>query len=513
MFEALETGKQLEHKDFKRLREQLRPALLSAQFDLVQRDYPVIIVVAGLDGSGKGQVIHRLNSWMDPRLIDTNAFWHPSDEETQRPWFWRFWRRMPPKATIGIMLGAWYEEPMYQAMAGEIDDAALAAWMSEVHGFERMLCEDGVLMIKLWLHTSRSAQRTRLAEEVPRRRHDPRVPGDVEDWWKRYPRALDVAEQVLRLSDASFAPWHMIEADDSNYRDISCAEIVLRALQQHAARTDSARSHEEATEQDSSEEEDDAGVGRVEPFQLDVAQPTILDAVDLSQSLPRKDYKKRLQKLQARLGELSWQAHRQQRSLVAVFEGWDAAGKGSAIRRLTASIDPRLYKLFQFAAPTDEERAQHYLWRFWRQLQPDGQATLYDRSWYGRVLVERVEGLASYAEWRRAYNEINLFESQLVEHGCVVVKFFIHISKDEQLQRFRDREEQSHKRHKISDEDWRNRARWNEYELAVEDMVANTSTSHAPWTLVAGNCKQHARIQILDTTCASLEAALGKDKH
>jgi polyphosphate kinase 2 (PPK2 family) len=198
--------------------------------------------------------------------------------------------------------------------------------------------------------------------------------------------------------------------------------------------------------------------------------------------------------------------------VVAVFEGWDAAGKGSAIRRVTGAIDPRLYKLVQVGAPTDEENAQHYLWRFWRQLQRDGRATFFDRSWYGRVLVERVEQFASPAEWQRAYSEINQFERQLVAHGCIVLKFWIHISKDEQMARFKTRAQEPHKRHKITDEDWRNREKWHDYELAVDQMVSHTSTQHAPWTLVAGNDKPWARIQILKTFCKTMSAALDKEK-
>jgi len=194
--------------------------------------------------------------------------------------------------------------------------------------------------------------------------------------------------------------------------------------------------------------------------------------------------------------------------VVAVFEGWDAAGKGSAIRRVTQAIDPRLYRLVQIAAPTQEEAAQHYLWRFWRQLRRDGRATFFDRSWYGRVLVERVEHLARPDEWHRAYSEINQFEKQLHDHGCIILKFWIHISADEQIKRFKAREEQPHKRYKITDDDWRNREKWHDYELAVDQMVSRTSTHHAPWTLVSGNDKRYARVQILKTFCKAMREAL-----
>ncbi len=230
--------------------------------------------------------------------------------------------------------------------------------------------------------------------------------------------------------------------------------------------------------------------------------------MDLSQTLDREDYKLKLANYQSRLQDLAWQAYRQKRSVVAVFEGWDAAGKGSAIRRVTRAIDPRLYRLIQFAAPTDEERAHHYLWRFWRQLQRDGRSTFFDRSWYGRVLVERVEQFATEDEWQRAYSEINQFEQQLVEHGSIVLKFWIHIGKDEQLRRFKARELEAHKRYKITEDDWRNREKWHDYEVAVDQMVSHTSTRHAPWTLISGNDKPYARIQILKTFCKSMKRVL-----
>jgi len=238
------------------------------------------------------------------------------------------------------------------------------------------------------------------------------------------------------------------------------------------------------------------------------SQQTLLGQVDLDLALERDAYKSKLSKYQLRLQDLIWKAYGQRRSLVAVFEGWDAAGKGSAIRRVTRAMDPRLFHLVQFAAPTDEEKARHYLWRFWRQLERDGRTTIFDRSWYGRVLVERVEGFAGENEWRRAYAEINQFEAELVNHGSIVTKFWLHISPEEQLARFRERETSPHKQHKITEEDWRNRDKWDLYEHAVDDMITRTSTTRAPWNIIAANDKRYARIQILKSICAQLESAL-----
>lgn len=492
MFEALQAGKRLGKKEYNAAELPLRQQLLETQFDLLERDYPVIILVAGLDGSGKGALVHRLHVWMDPRGIDTTAFWFHSDEEESRPYFWRFWRKMPSRGKIGIFLGAWYTQLLYGYVDGTIDRKQAQIRLDQIDAFERMLCDAGGLLIKLWLHVSRETQRMQLTEEAPRKQQNPRVEADAKYWWKRYPRALEASEQIILQSDLSHSPWHLIEAEDRYYREITAGNIILSAMRTHAARSDSPPP-------------DDAP-----PQAVAIAneQPTVLDRVDLEASLSRDKYERQLDKYQNRLQDLAWLAHRQRRSLVAVFEGWDAAGKGSAIRRVTGAMDPRLYTLVQFAAPTDEERAHHYLWRFWRHLERDGRATLFDRSWYGRVLVERVEQFARREEWQRAYGEINQFEKQLVEHGHILLKFWIHISRDEQLKRFKAREREPHKQYKITEDDWRNREKWLDYEQAVEDMVTHTSSRMAPWTLVAGNDKLYARIQILKTICKQLSRQL-----
>lgn len=491
MFETLEVGKSIKKGDFNDLQLPLRQQLLAAQFDLAERDYPVIILIAGVDGAGKGALVHRLNEWMDPRGIETNTFWEHSDEEESRPFFWRFWRRLPPRGQIGVFLGSWYTKPAQQAIDGNMDMEEFALYCQQIEAFERMLTDDGALIIKLWLHVSQQAQRLQLEERAPGKQQNPRVTERPYDLQGKYEKAIEVSERLILATDSSHSPWQLIEAQDCHYRDITGAEAVLRAMQARALRV-----------------EPQVAAPASITFEPSTPQPTVLDSVDLSLTLDKGTYKEKLAKYQARLQDLTWQAYRQNRSVVAVFEGWDAAGKGSAIRRVTSAIDPRLYRLIQFAAPTDEESAQHYLWRFWRHLERDGRLTLFDRSWYGRVLVERVEQFATPNEWQRAYSEINQFEQQLVEHGTIVLKFWIHISKEEQMARFKSREEQPHKQHKITDDDWRNREKWHDYEVAVDQMVSHTSTRHAPWTLISGNNKPYARIQILKAFCKSMSLAL-----
>ncbi len=226
-------------------------------------------------------------------------------------------------------------------------------------------------------------------------------------------------------------------------------------------------------------------------------------------SLDKTRYREKLARAQAKLNQLHRKALERGVSTVLVFEGPDAAGKGGAIRRLTAALDARHVQVIPIAAPTDEERAHHYLWRFWRHLSRAGRVTIFDRSWYGRVLVERVEGFASEEEWRRAYAEINDFEEQLIEHGTVLRKFWLHITKEEQLARFQAREKTPYKRWKLTDEDWRNRERWDDYAAAVNDMVEQTSTKKAPWVLVEGNDKRFARVKVATTVCEAMARALG----
>jgi AMP-polyphosphate phosphotransferase len=236
---------------------------------------------------------------------------------------------------------------------------------------------------------------------------------------------------------------------------------------------------------------------------------TVLDTVDFSQIIADKEYEKQLSLYQGQLHRLAWEAHRQQRSTLIVLEGWDAAGKGGSIRRMTQAMDARLYRVISTSAPTDEERNHHYLWRFWRHIPRAGMVTIYDRSWYGRVLVERVEGFATEMEWKRAYLEINGFEENLAKHGIIVLKFWVHIDPEEQLKRFKEREIVPYKRHKITEEDWRNREKWDDYVTAIDDMVARTSTEFAPWILVAGNDKRFARLKVLQSVCLHLEKELG----
>ncbi|KAF0174702.1 MAG: hypothetical protein FD161_3533 [Limisphaerales bacterium] len=496
MFEAAELGQKLTKAQYDAELARLRPALLEAHFALKDTKVPVIVIVSGADGAGKGEVVHRLNEWLDPRGVDTQAFWQTSDEERERPRWWRFWRSLPARGRVGILFGSWYSEPIIRRVYGEIKASKLDTEMDRVAFFEKMLADDGAVIVKLWFHLSKKAQRRRLKDlESDPKTHWRVLPSDWKHF-KLYDKFTEVSERALRRTDAGHAPWHLIEAADRRFRELTAGKLLLQAIERKLRELEKAKAVS-------------AAVPPPKPARVRTkAGITILDHVNLTQRLTDQKYEAQLEKWQSRLTRLTWAAWEKKIASVALFEGWDAAGKGSAIRRVTAAMDPRLYRIVPIAAPTDEERARHYLWRFWRHLPRAGMTTIFDRSWYGRVLVERVEGFAREDEWKRSFLEINDFEEQMAESGIVVSKFWVHISKDEQLRRFKQREEIAFKRYKITAEDWRNREQWDAYKAAINDMVAHTSTEFAPWTLVAGNDKKFARVQIVKTLCQHLEAAL-----
>jgi AMP-polyphosphate phosphotransferase len=291
-------------------------------------------------------------------------------------------------------------------------------------------------------------------------------------------------------------PWLIVEGSDIRYSSLTVGQHIHNRIQQHITKRTADKIAKSVI--------DSHGV-------VQVNQQNILDSLDLSLNIDKKTYTQELAFYQGKLNRLSREAHNQKRSSILVFEGWDAGGKGGVIRRLTHAVDARNYQVIPIAAPSDEEKAQHYLWRFWRHIPRTGIFTIYDRSWYGRVLVERVEGFASVNEWQRAYSEIVNFEEALTDHGILVLKFWLHIDKDEQLRRFKEREQITYKQYKITEDDYRNRERWDDYQLAVNEMVTRTSTQKSPWILVEGNDKKYARIKILKILCEKLEQFLEDD--
>jgi len=487
MFESAEIRHRIPKAKFARAVPPLRSELLGAQYQLLaSKAASVVVVVAGVDGAGKGETVNLLNAWLDPRHVITLGFGAPTDEERERPEFWRFWRVLPPKGRTAILFGSWYTEPIVSRVFRRTGKRELDAAMERIRHFERMLANEGVVLVKLWFHLSKAEQRARLEglEKDPLTRW--RV---TETDWKHfrlYDRFRQVSTRALRQTSTEYAPWQIVAGGEPRFRSLMVGRAVLEALRL-------------------------AGKGGLAPERAEAAtaiEPVdhrhVLHGLDLGKKLPSKRYDAELERLQGRLSVLTRDRKFAKKSLVVVFEGVDAAGKGGAIRRVTAALDARIYQVVPVAAPTDEERARPYLWRFWRHLPGHGRVLLLDRSWYGRVLVERVEGLCHEADWARAYLEINELEEQLVEHGVVLVKLWLQIDAAEQLRRFEARQRTRFKRFKLGPEDWRNRKKSPAYERAVADMIDRTSTELAPWTLVEANDKRWARVKVLRTICERL---------
>ncbi len=494
MFESAELGHKVDKATYAKEVPQLREDLLNAQFDLAEKGkFQVIILIGGVDGAGKGETVNLLNEWMDPRHIQAHAMGDMSDEERERPAMWRFWRALPPKGKIGVFFGSWYTAPIVRRVLKQSSAADLNQNIERIKHFERMLTNEGALVLKFWFHLSREVQSKRLKtlEKDPKTRW--RV--TAQDWqrFKLYDKFRKVSEHTLRETSTAEAPWVVVEGSDAHYRNLTVGKTLLQALRDrldHPAKQ----------------------LARVAPLQPPIDQLDVLDKLDKTLKIAKKKFDTDLEKYQGKLALLTRDPKFRKISVIAVFEGSDAGGKGGAIRRITGALDARHYRIIPVAAPTEEERAQPYLWRFWRHVPRIGRFTIFDRSWYGRVLVERVEKFCSEADWMRAYGEINDFEEQLTESGAVVLKFWLAITKEEQLRRFKEREKIGFKRFKITEEDWRNRKKWDDYERAVCDMVDRTSTEIAPWTLVEANDKNFARIKILKTLCQRIEAALDKVK-
>lgn len=492
MFESAELGHKIPKSDYKKEEPALREELLNVQLELNESSsFPVIILVGGLDGAGRGATVNLLNEWMDPRFIQTHGMGEPTDEELDRPMMWRFWRALPPKGKIGVFLGSWYTWPILNRAYGRTNDADLEQSMGRAIKLEKMLVNEGALLIKFWFHLSRKDQKKRLQSLEK----DPLTRWKVtkRDWkhFKHYDKFRKVHEKVIRQTSTAEAPWLIIEGADARYRNLTVGKLILTAIRERLDK-DAQPSPEILTP----------------PLMPSIDNVNVLKTLDMTQSLTKEEYLEKLIKYQRKLNLLIRDPKFKYTSVIAVFEGNDAAGKGGAIRRITGALDARGYQVIPIAAPTEEEREQPYLWRFWRHLPRKGRVTIFDRSWYGRVLVERVEQFCSEADWMRAYNEINEFELQITRHRMVVVKFWLAITQEEQLERFHTREQTGFKRFKITEEDWRNRKKWEQYELAVTDMVDRTSTDYAPWTLIEANDKYFARIKVLKTLCTAIEAKL-----
>lgn len=493
MFEYAESDPSISTEEAKRLIPSLRTRLLRAQYGLLERkDRALLVLIGGIDGAGKGDTINLLNDWMDARHIHTMAFAAPTADDQAYPPMYRFWRALPAKGEIGIVFGSGYAPLLREALEKKPDASKLEDLVLTARRYEADLVANGVQVIKLWFHLSKKAQKKRVQSLLANPSTAWKVGPQDRLVNKNFKRMRNAAMRIIEATDAAHAPWIIIPAADENLRSIQTAQAVLGALQRRSV--------------------------RVPPLHDPAVLPTLkrqrnpLQKIDYSAELAKQDYDVELLHWQNQLAKLvRHEKFVNEHALVVVFEGSDAAGKGGAIRRITQAIDARQYDIMPVAAPKPFELDHPYLWRFWRHVPRLGRITIFDRSWYGRVLVERVEKLIPTSTWRRGYAEINGFEQQLSHSGIIVVKFWLSITADEQLKRFKERESHPFKQYKLTDEDWRNRRRWKAYEAATADMLVHTDTPAAPWQLVSANDKRHARIEVLKHLVKRIEEVINRD--
>lgn len=496
MLEKIDLSKSLTKSELKDCLSEIEPKLGILQRSLKAKGVPVMIVFEGLDAAGKGTHISHLIAPLDPRGFQVFSIGPETEEERMHPFMWRFWNKTPANGTIALYDGSWYRRVLQDRFDETETEASIPASYDAINSFEKQLVDGGMLIIKFFLLISKDEQNKRFKKLTDKKATSWRVNKGDQLRHDKYNEYLQINDEVLQATDSEYAPWTIVEAEN---KDFAKAKILS-----HVA------SCFECFLDEDSKKQKPAIDGN---FNSNEFSGTVLRKVDLSVKLTNEEYKDKLDKLQKKLSLLHSELYAKRIPVVLAFEGWDAGGKGGAIKRLTSALDLRGYVVTPTASPNDIERAHHYLWRFWTKVPKDGHIAIFDRTWYGRVMVERIEGFCARVDWERAYKEMNQMEKQFADHGAVVLKFWMQIDKDEQEKRFKERQSIPEKNWKITDEDWRNREKWDLYEQAVDEMMIRTSTSYAPWIIVEGNDKYFARIKVLETVVDALEKALKNKKN
>ncbi len=495
MLEKIDLAKKVDKDTYRSVMDETQERLGLLQRECKAAGIPVVIVFEGIGAAGKGVQINRLIQALDPRGFDVYACNRPSEDEQMRPFLWRYWTKTPARGRIAIFDRSWYRSVQVDRFDKLTLETSLADAYQDILSFEKQLSDDGTVIIKLFLYIDREEQTKRFEKLTASPENAWRVTPEDLKRNKEFDRYLQMNEEMLENTDTDYAPWSIIEAKNKNYAAMKIMTTVTDRLQY---------------ELDKRKEREAEGTGAKPAPQAPRYQNGVLSGIDLSKKLEKDEYKKELKKLQKRLAKLHSEIYLLRIPMVIGFEGWDAGGKGGAIKRLTSNLDPRGYRVNPTAAPNDIEKVHHYLWRFWNSVPKAGHIAIFDRTWYGRVMVERIEGFCSEEEWKRAYQEINEMESHMANAGAVVLKFWLHIDKDEQEKRFTLRQNDPAKQWKITDEDWRNREKWDQYEEAVNEMLVRTSTSYAPWIVVEGNDKYYARVKVLKTVVEALEQKIAE---
>lgn len=496
MMEKIDLNKHISKEDYRTMKTQMEARLSTLQREAKELKIPIIVVFEGFGSSGKGELINKLIQPLDPRGFCVYATEKESEEEKLHPFLWRFWTKTPAKGRIAIFDTSWYRKVLNERARKETEEERIKNSFEEIKDFERQLVQDGTVIIKLFLHISKKEQKKRFEKLLSSKDTAWKVTKEDLHCQKHYEKYLYLADEMIERTDCDEAPWTIVEAEDREFATIKVLSTVIGAIQ-------------EACNFVKQTKESPVRELMSNPYE-DAVRTSVLNKVDLAHFLEKEEYKERLKKVQKRLKELHSELYAKRVPVIIAFEGWDAAGKGGAIKRLTEPLDPRGYRVNPTSAPNDIEKEHHYLWRFWNTIPKAGHIAIYDRTWYGRVMVERIEGFCTAEEWNRAYTELNEMEAHLVHEGSIIIKFWLHIDSDEQEKRFKERMENPEKQWKITDEDWRNREKWSQYEEAVDEMILRTSTTYAPWHIVEANDKYYARVKVLETVANTIETVLNK---
>ena len=468
--------------------EELRAKLFAKQMEIRDHKLPVLVIFEGWGAAGKGSVLGKVIRNIDPRFFKTATMSAKSEDEKRKPFLYRHFVKIPEAGKFQFLDGSWMDEVTREYLGGEISKETYQDRMTSIRKFERQLTDNGYLVLKFFFHIDEKEQKKRLEGLL----EDKNTKWRVSDWdqWqnKHYEKCMDAFEEYLRETNQSQAPWYVIDAKVKKWAELQVLEIMVNGIDMALSR----------------------GAQAVPILQnvFPLRKTPKLSQIPLNKTVPEEDYKKELDKLQKKLAKLHNELYRKRIPVVIAYEGWDAAGKGGNIKRITGALDPRGFEVHPIASPEPHEKARHYLWRFWTRLPRSGHIAIFDRTWYGRVMVERLEGFCSENDWQRAYNEINEFEKELTDWGAIVIKFWVQIDKDTQLARFTDRQNTPEKQWKITDEDWRNREKWDLYEGAINEMLQKTNTTNAPWYVLESNDKKYARIKALKILIKEIEKRL-----
>lgn len=483
--------------------EMYRARLSGLENKIKENKLPVIITIDGWSASGKGSQIAQLIKCLDPRFYKVMSFGKPNEVEKRKPWLWRYACAMPMQGNFLILDRSWYRDTVNAYLYDEISKSEMRRRFDDINVFERQLADDGYLIVKFFLHITEDEQRKRIKKLMSSDYTSWRI--DEHDLYnlKKREKFAKYYEEMISKTNTPSGVWNVIGGDDKTGAKLEMIKALVLAVEGKLEAKASASTFVPKNQ---------IPFANVKPEEFKMAAVPKVSEVQLDKTLTDEEYDKKLEKYQDKLFKLQNLCYQKKIPVVICYEGWDAAGKGGNIRRVANALDPRGYEVEPIAAPDKYELARHYLYRFWTRLENDGHFTIFDRTWYGRVMVEPIENITPADRVEQAYQEINEFEKFLMEWGAVVIKFWINIDKDEQLKRFTLRQNTPEKQWKITDEDWRNREKWDVYEKYIDTMIERTSTKAAPWTIIEGNDKKYARIKALKTIIEKIEQKLEKDK-